>query len=367
MKKVDPITTQVIRNALVSDAEEMRLADGVVKDKTRKIRVTVNIVDEEMTVDFTGSDETASGPVNIPLPAARAAAEIAFKSVTVPHEPSNAGHSRPFKVISPEHTITNPSSPAPCDSYGYGALLVIDLVSEALSYAVPDSCPAGEYQLFGGWFYQIDPRHGKPFILIDPVTGGGGALPFDDGADGLIFHGDGDAPNTPAELIETRYPVMIDRYQLHPEEYGTGKFRGGLGTIRDYRVLSDHVYIQVANEQTICRSHGLFGGRNGGINRLYIRPGTEREEIITDRISYYGPFQKNDVISCRTAGGAGYGNPLERDPELVLSEVVNEILTIDQAKEYYGAIIKKDSNGKPFVDLDETKAYRKKLHRSKQR
>lgn len=341
--------------------------DGVVKNKTRKIKVTVQITDDEMTVDFTGSDETASGPVNIPLPAARAAAEIAFKSVTVPHEPSNAGHSRPFKVISPEHTITNPSPPAPCDSYGYAALLIIDLVSEALSYAVPDSCPAGEYQLFGGWFYQIDPRHGKPFILIDPVNGGGGALPYDDGADGLIFHGDGDAPNTPAEVIETRYPVMMDRYQIHNEEYGIGKFRGGLGTIRDYRVMSDHVYIQVANEQTICRSHGLYGGRNGGINRLYVRPGTEKEEIITDRVSYYGPFQKNDVISCRTAGGAGYGNPMERDLELVLSEVVNEILTIDQAREYYGVIIKKDSNGKPFVDLDETKAYRKKLHKSKQR
>ena len=72
-------------------------------------------------------------------------------------------------MISPEHTITNPSRPAPCDSYGYAALMIIDLVSEALSYVVPDRTPAEEYMLFGAWFFRTDPRFGKPFIYIDPV------------------------------------------------------------------------------------------------------------------------------------------------------------------------------------------------------
>ncbi len=332
--------------------------DGVLKNRRRKIRVTVRVERDEMTIDFTGTDETAAGPINIPLPAVRSAAEIAFKSVTVPQERSNAGHSRPLRVVSPEHTITNPSWPAPCDSYGYAALVIIDLVSEALSHAVPDRCPAGEYMLFGANLYRGDPRYGRPFIYIDPVCGGAGALPFDDGADGLIFHGDGDAPNIPVEVAETRYPIRIERYQIHPEEYGIGKFRGGLGTIRDYRIMADHVYLQLANEQTVCRPHGLCGGHNGGINRLWLRPGTDREEVLTERIASVGPFQGGDVVSCRTAGGAGYGDPLERDPENVRLEVLNEILSPEKAKEFYGVIVETDQEGNPIVNMKATAAYR---------
>jgi len=335
--------------------------DGVEKTRRRKIRVTVRIQRDELIVDFTGTDETASGPVNLPLIGARAAAEIAIKSVTVPHEPSNAGYGRPLKVISPPHTLTNPSRPAPCDSFGYAALLIIDLVSEALSNAVPDRCPAGEYMLFGGWLYRSDPRFGKPFIYIDPVCGGGGALPFDDGADGLIFHGDGDAPNTPVEVAETRYPVRIDRYEFHSEEYGIGKFRGGLGTIRDYRVVTDNIYIQIANEQTVCRPHGLQGGHPGGINRLVVWPGKKKEQVLTERIAHFGPFNTDEVISCRTAGGAGCGDPLERDPDRVRWEVLNELLTSEKAKEYYGVIIRTGEEGEPIVNRETTEAYRAAL------
>jgi N-methylhydantoinase B len=338
--------------------------DGILKDRTRKIKVSVRIEGDEVTVDFTGTDETAAGPINCPLTGSRAAAEIALKSVTVPHEPANAGHSRPLKVFSPEHTITNPSWPAPCDSYGYAALIIIDLVSEALSHAVPDRCPAGEYMLFGAWLFRTDPRLGKPFIYIDPVDGGGGAFSFDDGADGLIFHGDGDAPNTPVEVAENRYPVRIDRYELHTQEYGIGKYRGGLGTIRDYRFLTGDVSIQIANEQTICRPHGLDGGQAGGINRLWVRPGTDREQVLTERVSFFGPFQTDDVISCRTAGGGGYGDPLERDPERVRWEVLNEVLTPAQALEYYGVVVEADGGGNPQVNSAKTEATRQQRRKA---
>ena len=328
--------------------------DGVIIDQHRHLKLTVRIDGSEMEVDFDGTGETAAGPINIPLPGARAAAEIAFKSVTVPLEPSNAGHSRPLRVVSPEHTITNPSWPAPCDSYGYAALIITDLMSEALSNAVPDRCPAGEYMLFGGWLVRMDPRYGKPFIYIDPMDGGGGALPFDDGADGTIFHGDGDAPNTPVEVAETRYPVRIDRYQFHTEQYGIGQFRGGLGTIRDYRILTDNVYIQIANEQTHCRPHGLKGGQDGGINRLVIRRKNGEQETLTQRVSHYGPFHSGDVLSGRTAGGAGYGNSLDRDPERVQMEVLNGILGTQEARDFYGVCLTADGRGDPNVDLAAT-------------
>jgi N-methylhydantoinase B len=335
--------------------------DGIVTDKPQKIKVTVRIEGDEVTVDFNGTDETASGPINIPLTGARAAVEIAFKSATLPLAPANEGHSRPLKIISPEHTITNPSHPAPCDSYGYAALLIVDLVSEALSHALPERCPSGEYMLLGARLLRIDPRLGKPFIVLSPQPGGGGALPFDDGADGLIFHGDGDAPNTPAEIAETRWPILVERYQLHNHEYGIGKFRGGLGTIRDYHVLTDNVSIQFNTERTICRPHGLFGGSEAGINRLWINPGTDNEQIYEKRVPRFGSFGQGTIVSARTSGGAGWGDPLQRDSEQVCLEVLNGILTLENAESYYGVII--DNSGTdPAVDWVATKEIRQKRH-----
>jgi N-methylhydantoinase B len=316
--------------------------DGIVTDEPRKLKVTVRIDGDDVTIDFTGTDETATGPINIPLAGARAAAEIAIKSATVPHEPANEGHSRPLAVVSPEHTITNPSWPAPCDSYGYAALILTDLVSEALSHALPERCPSGEYMLLGTRLFRIDPRRGKPFIVLSPQPGGGGALPFDDGADGLIFHGDGDAPNTPAEIAETRWPLRVERYELHRQEYGIGEFRGGLGTIRDYHILTDNVLLQMNSERTVCRPRGLFGGSEGGINRVRVNPGTEDEVIYEQRVSRVGPFDRGTIVSARTAGGAGWGDPLQRDPERVRLEVLNEILSPEEAEGAYGVVIERD-------------------------
>ena len=137
-------------------------------------------------------------------------------------------------------------------------------------------------------------------------------------------------------MAESRYPIRFERYALHTEEYGIGKFRGGLGTFRDYRFLTGNVSIQIANEQTVCRSHGLQRGHAGGINRLWAWPDTDKQTILTECGSFYGPFENGDLISCRTAGGGGFEDPLERDPERVRWEVLNEILTPEQADELRG-------------------------------
>lgn len=324
--------------------------DGVELDKRRRIRLTVKIEGDGVSIDFTGTDGTASGPINIPLTGARACAEIAFKSVTVPHEPANEGHSRPLTVTSPKDTITNPSWPAPCDSYGYVGLLVVDLVAEALANAIPDRCPAHGFMLFGGFMSRTDPRHGKPFICVDPLDGGGGALPFDDGPDGVIFHGDGDVPNMPVEVCENRFPIRIEEYALRTEGYGVGRYRGGLGVVRRYRFLEDNIVLQIANERTQEPPRGLFGGTEAGISRVVVRPGTQAEEILTQRVSFYGPLAAGDEIRCESAGGGGYGDPIERDPDRVREEVLSGILTPAEAREYYGVVVRTGALGDPELD-----------------
>tara|TARA_B100000029_G_scaffold286710_1_gene280456 strand:- start:521 stop:2284 length:1764 start_codon:yes stop_codon:yes gene_type:complete len=338
-------------------AESFLDHDGVNKDIPRTIKVTVTIEEDEVTVDFDGTSETAGGPINIPLAGARSSAEMAFKSATLPLEPSNEGHVRSLNVKASDNLLTNPSWPAPCDSYGYASVLITDLVSEALANAVPDRCPAGEYMLFGAFMLRVDPKYGEPFIAVDPVDGGGGALSTDDGADALIFHMDGDVANLPAEVCETRYPLRMERYELRTEEYGIGKFRGGLGVIRDYCFLEDDCQIQIANELTQARPHGLNGGHDGGINSIKMHAGSNEEELLTERATGMGPFKTGDVISLRSAGGGGYGDPLDRDPERVRKEIQNGIVSSQQAKEFYGVVATRNDSGFE-IDQEGTKQTR---------
>jgi N-methylhydantoinase B len=332
--------------------------DGVVLDQPRPIKVTVRIAGDELTVDLAGSSETAAGPVNCPLIAIRAAAEIAFKSMTLPHDPANAGHSRPLHVVAPPDTIVNPSRPAPCDSYGYAAIAVIDLVNAALANVQPARCVAGAYQMFAAQYFRLDKRGGDPFLFVDAVPGGNGALPVDDGADGLCNR-DADVTNTPVEVVETHYPVRIDRYELHPAQYGAGRYRGGLGAVRDIRLLEDNVLLQFATENSLCRPPGIHGGGEAGVNQMVIRRADGAEQALTQRVSYYGPLGRGDVISCRTAGGGGWGNARERDPERVRLDVLNGLLTARQAAADYGVVVRVNGDAEVTVDEAATAALRR--------
>lgn len=310
--------------------------DGVELDKPRKLRVTVTISDGTMLVDWTGTDATATGPINNPLIGTIALAQMALKALTIPLEATNQGHMRPLTVTAPEDTIVNPGYSAPCDSYGYVAELVIHLIVRALAQAIPERCPACTYQMFGLYFYRSDPRFGKPFIFTDPVDGGGGAFPTQDGPSGLIFVGDGDVPNTPVEIIESRYPLRVERYTFNPHGAGNGQYRGGLGVIRDYVVLEDHVLLQTMNENTLYPPWGLGGGGHSGTSETLVWEGTEREQRLTGRVYLFGPLMKGDRVSARSTGGGGWGDPRQRDPELICADIRNGFITADEAEKRYG-------------------------------
>lgn len=323
-------------------AETFMDHDGVELDKPRRIKVTVTVKGDQMLVDWTGTDGSASGPINHPFVGTEALAQVVLKSVTMPMDSMNHGHLRPLAVTAPENTLVSPLYPAPCDSYGYVGEMVIHLMVKALSQAIPERCPAASYQMFGIYFYRMDPRFGKPFIFVDPVDGGGGAFPFDDGPGGLIFVGDGDAPNTPIEIIESRYPLLVTRYGINPEGAGRGEYRGGFGVIREYEVLEDNVLIQTMNENTLYPPWGLFGGDSAGISKIVVWEGTDREQMLTGRVAFFGPFSRGDRVGLRSAGGGGWGHPRDRDPERVREDVLNQLITPEQAEADYGVTTEMD-------------------------
>lgn len=344
MRRVFDESEQLVRARVrdipdgVYSAETFMDHDGVELDKLRKIKVTVTVKESDMLVDLTGSSEVCSGPINLPLIGTRAAVEMAFKALTVPLDPTNAGHMRPLQVIAPENTVVNPQYPAPTDSYGYVGNTLADLVIRALAPAMPDKCIAGSYQLFGIYLLRVDTRYGKPFLFVEPTAGGWGGRPNGDG-ETLIFYLDGDTPNTSGEVIEARYPILVDRYTYHLGSAGAGQYRGGLGVIRDYTVLTDHVYLHTFNESTKYPPPGLFGGGTAKPCHTVAWPGTAKEQVFYDRHAHVGPLFTGETVSVRSGGGGGWGPPLKRDPALVARDAKNELITMEIAREVYGVIL----------------------------
>jgi N-methylhydantoinase B len=330
--------------------------DGVELDKPRLIRMTVSIREDSILVDLEGSSETTKGPVNCPLVATKAGIGIAFLSLTVPSEEINEGHLRPLEVVAPPDTIVNPQRPAPCDSFGYIPNRVIDLFFKALSQALPDLALAGSNQVFGPYLYQMDPRYGRPFIYVEPFCGGYGARSSHDGASALIFIGDGDCHNEPVEIIEARYPLLVERHALNTESAGAGRYRGGFGVVKDYVILAEeNVMLAGGNDSKVNPPWGLFGGGDGTTAKYIPFAGTDREQVIDERVNFFGPLGKGDRVSVRSSGGGGWGDPLERDTDLVERDVRLEYVSPEEAMDVYGVAI--DSDGR--VDTEATEALRR--------
>ncbi len=256
---------------------------------------------------FDGTSPTARGPINDP--GAKCDVRCAIKGLFAPDEVGNEGHVMAIEFETPPGSLVSPARPAPVDSYGYVGVALIELVIRAMADVLPARSPAGGYQIFGVDLYRVDARHGDPFVFSDVHPGGGGARPDHDGP-ALIFVGDGDTRNTPVEVIETRYPLRVERHELLPAFGGRGRSLGGPGVARDYRILESGIYLQFTIENTHdLLGKGLHGGEDGRAGELVVNPGTDDEVTLTDRVTDFGPLHVGDLVSSRSGGGGGFGRP----------------------------------------------------------
>jgi N-methylhydantoinase B len=316
-----------------------------VEDSRPLIRVEVTVAGDSLRISFAGSDEATRGPINLPAVGTRASAQVALKALLMPLERTNAGHFRGFEFDIPPGLVVSAQRPNPCDSYGYVKGAVTELVFRALAQAIPDRAPAGGLQLLLSVYSRTDPREGRPFLFTDPVHGGNGASARTDGATLMRFD-DGDAPNTPIEVAEMRFPLLCERYELRAGVAGPGRHRGGPGVIRDFRMLEPGITLQTGMENTKdVLGRGLAGGGDGAPSTVVVWPGTEGERRLERRVSDFGPFEVGDVVSMRSAGGGGFGPPFEREPELVLADVVDELLSPQQARDDYGVAVVQSGDG----------------------
>ncbi len=325
-----------------------------------KFNLSLSISGDEAIIDWSGSSSQVKGGINSPLPFTKAAAYTALRSVMSSDVPNCHGYTKPIKIIAPEGSITNPVLPAECGARGITGLRMIDCLFGALSKAVPNKVSAD------GWGGPSLPtfasyRDGNPFVFTETLMGTWGATANNDGQDGVPHMG-GNQSNVPIEMIELDYPLRIEEYGLKKDTGGAGKFRGGLSVIRSYRALEDNIMLSIRSDKRKFPPHGLFGGQEGEPSMSILK--TKNDESIVPTLTTHPLYlKKNDLFQHVMAGGGGYGDPLKRDPNLVLKDVVEDKISIKNALNDYGVVIIKNLNNVFSIDIEATSSLiNKNLH-----
>ncbi|MFQ5426736.1 MAG: hydantoinase B/oxoprolinase family protein, partial [Gaiellales bacterium] len=280
--------------------------------------------------------------------------------------PYNHGCYRPINVIAPPGSFVNVSYPAA--SVGGNSdthPTTVDILLRAFSQFSERSSAAdgGTCGCIG--FGGVDPASGSPYAHLHLEGVGWGGRDEADGNDAQ-FVKNGNCANTPVEVAETRYPFLNLEYQLEPRALGHGKHRGGFGTRRIFRFLTDGVHISSHTNRHRVRGWGLFGGEDGSNTVLaFRRVGTDDWITAPEAVgaASYGKFSNvimndGDEMLFVTPSGGGYGDPWERDPGLVLDDRRDELISVEDAREHYGVVLDEDTGSVDVVATEKLRGKR---------
>lgn len=297
------------------------------------IRVTVKIRGSDMVLDFTGTDAQVKGFINIPVASTYATCRTTIMSILqAGHLLVNAGAFRPIQVVAPPGTLVNPARPAATRARTSTCYKIFDAVNYALAPVMPEKVIAPGFDCQTGISMALR-REGR-FSVISEVLGAGvGALYDQDGADGMIMHLT-NGMNTPVESVEIEFPfIEILRYGLVQDSGGAGRFRGGLGMERKYRILADGVNFGLHSDRHRHSATGLFGGAGGSPGACFV----ERDgQVIHLGSKVSAALRAGDLLTVRSGGGAGYRPVAERDPAAIERDIREERITVDHAARVYG-------------------------------
>ena len=268
------------------------------------IRVAIMIEDEEVTVDFSGTDAQRPGSINAVYPVTLSAVAYVFRCVLGLDIPANSGCLRPIHIIAPEGTLVNARRPAAVAAGNVEtSQRIVDVLLGALAQACPDRIPAASQGTMnnltiGGW----DQRHNRPFAYYETIGGGMGAGPQFDGASGRHSHMT-NTLNTPVEAVEYAYPFRIARYALREKSGGSGQHQGGDGIIRTYEFLQS-AEVTLLSDRRVTKPYGLEGGEPGQPGRNQVKQ-NGIEKNVSGKCSF--PVKAGDELTIETPGGGGYG------------------------------------------------------------
>lgn len=302
------------------------------------IRVRVTITDDEVVCDFTGSSPQAAGPVNSTWTGLVSGVRTVFKAITDPSEAPSDAWFRPLQIVCPEGTVFTAKRPAPVAAYFEATEPATDLVWKALAPALPDLLTAGSYQsVCSTSVATTHPDTGEETLLVEPQPGGWGAGAHADGEGVLISVGDGETYTIPTEVCEQRYGIRVERFgfDVVAGGAGAGRFRGGPGMRREYRILSDRALLTIVFGRHRFAPWGMAGGNEGSPNIVEVVPADGSPVLAFGKCAAM-ELRRGDLIRLRTGTGGGYGAPRDRDPERVREDVIDGYVSPEDARATYG-------------------------------
>jgi len=325
------------------------LDDDVETDEPIPINVKLVIKHKptpSITVDYSGTGPQAKFGVNIPFHGTMTVVLWIMRSILDPDMQPNAGLERVIKVVAPVGSLVNCQSPAPVGARYEVASQLPDTLFAALSGAITTGIEAGGHGTHGMGFSGQPPNS---FIYYETVGGGGGARPYKDGVNGVHI-----TSNLPVEAMELEFPMIADRLEYVMDSGGPGQFRGGVGIRKDWRMLVPS-YVGAHSNRHKIPGPGLKLGKAGTLTRITKDPDSDQPMNIPREITFL-PVVPGDVISISAGGGGGYGDPRKRDPQKVLLDVMNGLVSKGAAMRDYGVVLDMTSN---MVDVEATNNLRK--------
>ena len=301
-----------------------------------KVALTLTISGDSLLVDLAGSSGPVAGSVNCGATQTESLLRLAYKTMINPDRAITGGSFETMRVKIPDQCMFNAREPAACEWYFTGLGLLADLFISCMSEAMPERSTAAHYgDSMVSAFFSVDPGRGQ-WIGIEPTAGGWGGRADGDGESALINLVNGGFRNIPAEVYETKFPVRVEEFALRPDSGGAGRYRGGCGVIRRYKLLED-CYCALWFERSRTPAWGLNGGHDGKGPKIEIRhPDGTVETPLKMRAR---GFREGTVIDTRTGGGGGNGMPRRRPFSEVLSDVRQGLVTIEGARADYGVSI----------------------------
>lgn len=296
-----------------------------------EIKVSLSI-EEDILVDYDGTSSQVDYPINAVYGVTVAATVYALKSVIDPEMPINHGFQKVVKVNVPRGTFLNPIPPAPVSGGNLEtSQRIVDTLLKALSRCFPNKVPAASCGsmnniMVGGMW-----RDRSRWAFYETIGGGSGGRPGEDGVDGVHTNMT-NTLNTPIEVLEKEYPILFVKYELREDSGGPGKYRGGLGITRVFRMLGDAV-LTIMSDRVEIPPWGLHGGMPGKPGEhVVIRADGESIQLSS---KYTVNLNKGDIVYINTPGGGGYGNPCERDRGLLNEDILEGKISLKDAREFY--------------------------------
>jgi N-methylhydantoinase B len=317
-------------------------------DEPIRLAVAIRVEGEEVRVDYGGSSPESDRGINVVLNYTAAYTTFGVKCAISPEVPNNDGSFRPVHVTAPEGCILNARHPAPVGARHIIGHFLPGLIHGALQGAIPDRVLAqGSDSL---WNTQITGRRedGEPFTYVFFSGGGMGARPTGDGLSATAFPSG--IRGVPAEVIENISPVVMHRRELRPDSEGPGRYRGGLGQEMEIGVRGDSEWVLSAMyDRTRCPAQGIRGGSPGATGTVRTSGGKDLHPKRQQRVG------ADERVVLSLPGGGGYGDPLEREPDLVARDVEDGLVSLERARDVYGVVLAEDEGaGSYAVDAGAT-------------